>query len=295
MKRKYQNNRTNPVLFIACFLLCAGCGVVVTQPKAGSSPMTEAGVSDIIAEASLDAQTASLSEEAAEGTSDSGAASEEALQTDDQAPAESGETSVSVTTEEAASGDQTDAGGAAPAGDSAQAAASSTDSTQAAGQNEAQEPGTPSYVSPEASTGSWSKADSEWFFVVDGHNHHGWLYDTDGHVYYLNPENGVMTTGWATIDGKTYCFSPDGVMQTGDVESDGQIYHLNEDGTLDQAAAPVPVAAPEIIITAAPAPSQAPAAAPPAAEQPASEAPAAEAPAAEAPAAEAPATEAPAQ
>ena len=47
----------------------------------------------------------------------------------------------------------------------------------------------------------------------DGSLHKGWLND-NGNWYYLNPETGVMQTGFLTVDGKTYYLQENGKMLT---------------------------------------------------------------------------------
>ena len=52
-----------------------------------------------------------------------------------------------------------------------------------------------------------------WFrFDENGHMQTGWVTDSDGRKYYLNPDSngtkGKMLTGWQLIDGKWYYFNP---------------------------------------------------------------------------------------
>jgi peptidoglycan/xylan/chitin deacetylase (PgdA/CDA1 family) len=87
-------------------------------------------------------------------------------------------------------------------------------------------------VSPEASTGIWTANGSDWMFLVDGVAFTGWLYDTDGHVYYFD-KDGIMQTGWVKSGGKRYYMNLDGIMQTGDVKIGKETYHFLDDGSLE--------------------------------------------------------------
>ena len=86
--------------------------------------------------------------------------------------------------------------------------------------------------SPEASEGVWTPSGSNWLFLINGNAYKGWLYDTDGKVYYLN-DSGIMETGWKNIGDKRYYFNLDGIMQTGNVVYKGKTYHFLEDGSLE--------------------------------------------------------------
>ena len=218
MKNK-ENNRTSPLLFLLCFLTCLVTGVFVTQPKSGPSPMKVVSLSEVMPEAGAIVQ-------------------EEAVAETEAAEAEA----VSASAEEIAEGETENTTETAAAGESAEQAVEETAVPEAV-----------YTASPEAGTGYWSKGIGEWYYVIDGHNYHGWLYDTDQRVYYLNPENGVMATGLTEIDGKTYCFSPDGVLQKGRVTIEGNVYELGEDGVLQEGAQPIPEASPQPVITAVPA------------------------------------------
>lgn len=60
----------------------------------------------------------------------------------------------------------------------------------------------------------WSLQDGSWYFYDhSGSFHKGWLYD-NGDWYYLNPETGIMATGFLTLDGKTYFLQENGKMLT---------------------------------------------------------------------------------
>lgn len=95
------------------------------------------------------------------------------------------------------------------------------------------------------SIGRWEKVfwngSGRWFFFGnDGYMKTGWLKDSDGKMYYLNPvsdgNQGAMLTGWQLIDGKWYYFNPvsdgyQGMMVT-NAAVDG--YVIGEDGAADR-------------------------------------------------------------
>ena len=87
-------------------------------------------------------------------------------------------------------------------------------------------------ISPEASAGTWTKTNNEWFFIVNSQPFHGWLYDKDKRIYYLDPASGVMLCGWQNIDGKQYYFNGDGVLQSGRILIDGASYEFDDTGVL---------------------------------------------------------------
>lgn len=60
----------------------------------------------------------------------------------------------------------------------------------------------------------WSFENGNWYFCDQTGTHNkGWLND-NGNWYYLNPETGIMQTGFLMIDGKTYYLEEDGKMLT---------------------------------------------------------------------------------
>lgn len=78
-----------------------------------------------------------------------------------------------------------------------------------------------------------------WFkFGPDGKMLTGWVIDTDGNIYYLNPASdgtrGMMLIGWQQIDGKWYYFSKDegsgtmGALLRNTITPDG--YHVDQTG-----------------------------------------------------------------
>ena len=62
----------------------------------------------------------------------------------------------------------------------------------------------------------WSEKDGSWYYYSKDGLHKGWLSE-QGSWYYLDPETGVMQTGFLTIDGKTYYLNDDGRMETGSI------------------------------------------------------------------------------
>lgn len=60
----------------------------------------------------------------------------------------------------------------------------------------------------------WSLQDGSWYFYDhSGNLHKGWLND-NGDWYYLNPDTGIMQTGFLTLEGKTYFLQDNGKMLT---------------------------------------------------------------------------------
>ena len=98
--------------------------------------------------------------------------------------------------------------------------------------------------SAEASTGTWTKGENTWYYMINGQAFHGWLNDTDGRIYYFDPASGNMAVGWQSIDGKQYYFSNDGVLQCGQILIDGAYYEFDETGVL-VSAPPAPEATPQ--------------------------------------------------
>lgn len=59
----------------------------------------------------------------------------------------------------------------------------------------------------------WMKEEGSWYFYQDGERQKGWILE-GGSWYYLNPESGVMQTGFVTVNGNTYYLLEDGRMLT---------------------------------------------------------------------------------
>lgn len=59
----------------------------------------------------------------------------------------------------------------------------------------------------------WEKTEDGWYYYEDGEPVTGWLWD-GADWYYMNPETGLMHTGFLTLNGKTYYLKADGRMLT---------------------------------------------------------------------------------
>ena len=60
----------------------------------------------------------------------------------------------------------------------------------------------------------WISQDGQWvYYDKSGELHKGWL-EYNGDWYYLDEENGIMQTGFVSVDGKTYYLLSDGKMLT---------------------------------------------------------------------------------
>ena len=55
-----------------------------------------------------------------------------------------------------------------------------------------------------------------------------------GYVYYYQPENGTIYTGWLTLNGYRYYFQTSGQMAIGEMIISGKDYYFDEDGKLDE-------------------------------------------------------------
>lgn len=69
---------------------------------------------------------------------------------------------------------------------------------------------------------------STYFFGSDGAMRTGWL-ELDGNRYYL--DEGILSTGWNTIDGHRRYFDDDGALQLGFTNVSGSIYYFTEEGS----------------------------------------------------------------
>ncbi|ETP72142.1 putative cell wall binding protein [Lachnospiraceae bacterium JC7] len=79
----------------------------------------------------------------------------------------------------------------------------------------------------------WQYLGGLWYYFNNqGQMMTGFLYDTDGSVYYLDPNMGYMKTGWEFINGSWYYFNSSGRMQTGYLYDNGKLYYLNEYGQM---------------------------------------------------------------
>ena len=81
--------------------------------------------------------------------------------------------------------------------------------------------------------GNWELIEGNWKFYDESHNEvRGWI-NTENGSYYIDPENGMMVTGWKNIEGKWYYFNslPSnpkfGEMLRGWQYIDGEYYYLD--------------------------------------------------------------------
>jgi glucan-binding YG repeat protein len=239
-----KNTRTSRLLMCTSFLVCVAAGGLITQPSATPSPLTDESRPDMIVADAV--ETESLPEEIVdELVSPSPTAAEEPetaedtpTETPEALPEETSAPEVTEAPEETVVPKETEAPEKEPETDSAAKEPEQGDESETGAQTDGK---TDYTASPEAASGTWVYYDSSWYFRVGDDNHHGWLYDTDHHVYYFDPRDGSMVTGWRDINGRRYYFDADGIMQTGRVKVDGQYYHMQEDGSLEGYEAPVEV------------------------------------------------------
>ena len=84
---------------------------------------------------------------------------------------------------------------------------------------------------------SWVNAEGHWVYVgSDGYVCKGWL-QLGKTWYYLDPDDGVMVTGYQIIDGVPYCFADSGAMGVGWVKTKAQYsgydwYYASSSGRL---------------------------------------------------------------
>lgn len=78
---------------------------------------------------------------------------------------------------------------------------------------------------PQAEQG-WKQTDEGWYYYEDGNLKKGWFWDGSD-WFYLNPETGLMHTGFITLDGKTYFLKEDGRMLT-----EAHAFTVDENGEL---------------------------------------------------------------
>ena len=78
---------------------------------------------------------------------------------------------------------------------------------------------------PQAAQG-WKLTDEGWYYYEDGNLKKGWFWDGSD-WFYLNPETGLMHTGFITLNGKTYFLKEDGRMLT-----EAHTFTVDENGEL---------------------------------------------------------------
>lgn len=88
---------------------------------------------------------------------------------------------------------------------------------------------------PGGALNGWIEANNYWYYYNNGSKAAGWIQD-GGNWYYINPQTGVMQTGWAIVDSKRYYLNPNeggpkGAMVTGSgVSIDGKTYTFASSG-----------------------------------------------------------------
>ncbi len=82
---------------------------------------------------------------------------------------------------------------------------------------------------------TWQQTEAGWILSgAEGERLTGW--QRDGSTwYYLDPETGIMKTGWIALDGKHYYLGDSGAMQTGMMARGDTIYTFGGDGSLSLA------------------------------------------------------------
>lgn len=74
----------------------------------------------------------------------------------------------------------------------------------------------------------WKQEDEGWYYYEDGNLKKGWFWDGRD-WFYLDPETGLMHTGFITLNGKTYFLKEDGRMLTEEhaftVDENGELHY----------------------------------------------------------------------
>ena len=67
------------------------------------------------------------------------------------------------------------------------------------------------------------------FNSISGSMVKGWVTTSNGKRYFMDPETGIMYTGWLTINGQTFFMNPSGAMQTegGTIDGRQEVFHTN--------------------------------------------------------------------
>ncbi len=233
-----KKKRTSGLLVAVSMLVCVASGAVVTQSSAIPSPLTDHNRPDMIVAEALEDQPIS-----------NALANELETRNPDAAQKETSEENQDTSESSAPAGEET---AAAPPEEESSEQTESPDQTESPAEtasepeDQTEEPSEVSSAadtdyqpSAEAGKGTWIYADSTWYYHIGEDNYHGWLYDSDHHIYFFDRTSGGMLTGWQDIDGRRYYFDADGIMQTGRVRVDGQVYQLLPDGSLKGYNAPV--------------------------------------------------------
>ena len=213
-----QKKKPKGLLVVFTLLMGLGMGAAITQSSATPSPIEKSSYPELISpDNSVSSSMVVQDHPAQNEVSDS--VNSQVIISESLVP---GESSAPLQEELASEGQSVTPG------------VESADSEELSSSSAGIVPAADSYAaSPEAERGVWTIAEGKWYLFVDGSSYHGWFFDTDRHIYYFQPETGIMTTGLAEIDGKRYYFDEDGILQTKDVSLyDGTIYHINADGTV---------------------------------------------------------------
>ena len=265
--------RTNPVLFLASAILCLGAGFAVTQTSDEPSSIQVSALPEVLSFAeklpgqNLSDSRADLADDSAGSADSKDSITESSTQPDlsevpaasepagtSESPADEEPSDQNLSADDQSVHDQSAHEENQPAREDPASALPSeipADQSSASPSEASAESGDSWFVhefSPEASSGTWTYLDEHWYLVTDAGTYRGWLYDPDGHIYYFDPDDGTMTTGWIELDGQIYYFDLDGIMQTGIHIIDGTEYHFRPDGTLkgyiDLTPTPAPQASP---------------------------------------------------
>ena len=79
----------------------------------------------------------------------------------------------------------------------------------------------------------WVETKQGWKYLdKDGKAMTGWVKDTDGKWYYINPSTEIMATGWVLDAGTWYFLRSDGSMLTGWLLNGGKWYYMNSSGAM---------------------------------------------------------------
>ena len=87
---------------------------------------------------------------------------------------------------------------------------------------------------PGQTLNGWVGSGEKWYYYNNGQAAKGWVND-GGTWYYCNPTTGLMETGWAIVNFKTYYLNPNhggpfGAMVTGTQTIDGKTYNFAASG-----------------------------------------------------------------
>ncbi len=78
----------------------------------------------------------------------------------------------------------------------------------------------------------WEDTIKGWKYYKDDKAVTGWVKDTDGKWYYINPSTEIMATGWVYVGGEWYFLRSDGSMLTGWLYNGGKWYYMDPSGAM---------------------------------------------------------------